>query len=193
MITAAPPKLITLEKFARMGEHRTHGMELVDGRLQEKGMGAEADFTTLEFAVAVKLFFRAHPDAFVFGSETAFPCPPGSNATARKPDVSVVLKSRLPDGLPEGLLPVVPDLAFESVSPHDRVDHLERKLQDYLAVKIPLIWLIYPAIRIGRVLHADGSLTTLRENDAFDGGDLFPGLRVALADILPPRRTAPAA
>ena len=55
---------------------------------------------------------------------------------------------------------------------------------------VPQICLLYPQVRTGRVVMTDGSTRLLRETDAFDGGDILPGLGVPLSRLsLPVKRT----
>lgn len=50
----------------------------------------------------------------------------------------------------------------------------------------------YPELRIGRVVRAGEPFVMVAEDGrAFNGGDLLPGLRVLLSDILPPVELLP--
>ena len=44
------------------------------------------------------------------------------------------------------------------VSPNDRIDELEEKLEDYRKVSVPLIWVIYPESCTVMVYRNDGSV-----------------------------------
>lgn len=191
---AARPQLTTDDVDA-MGD-AAHGYELVDGRLIEKTMSHLADFVTSQFVLEVGLYLRQKPIGYVFGSESMYRLGlPGSPRTGRKPDASVLLLDQLPGGkIPDTTFHGRPTLAFESVSPGDEAAEVERKLMEYVRAGVPLIWVLYPQVRTGRVVLSDGSTRLLSEADAFTGGDLLPGLSVPLAGLLPPpERTEEAA
>ena len=175
---------LTVEEFFH-GDY--DGYELIRGQLVEKSMGAMASYTSIQFSTELVLYLRGNPIASAFDSEQMFACFPDSLRTSRKPDVSAVLNARLPDGLiPAGNFRLRPDLAFESVSKHDNARKLEEKLMDYVSVGIPLIWVVYPEGRIGRVFREDGSSVIVREDHVLDGGSVLPGFKVPLSAILPP-------
>lgn len=189
-MTAAPvlipsPGLLTPEKFFEHEGYRGH--ELIDGQIVEKSMGAEADFVSGQMLCDVNNYLRKNPIARAFGPETGYECfAKAQRPQLRKPDVSIVLTERLPEGkLPLGYFKIRPDIVFESVSTHDKALDLERKLLQFHGAGVPLIWVVYPRVRTGRVLRPDGSMKLLREQDSFDGGDLLPGLSVPLVNILP--------
>jgi Uma2 family endonuclease len=185
----APPeakRLLTTDDVDKMGG-AADGFELVNGVLVEKHPSHLAGYSTSRFATEVGLYLREHPVGYIFGSESMYRLGVRSPRTGRKPDASVVLKDDLPDGkIPDTNFHGRPTLAFESISPGDTGTEIERKLSEYIEAGVPLIWVLYPQNRIGRVVHGDGSTRLLTESDAFDGGDVLPGLRVELAAILPP-------
>jgi Uma2 family endonuclease len=76
------------------------------------------------------------------------------------------------------------------VSPNDLVEALEEKLDDYRAVQVPLVWVIYPEQRKVKVLRRDGSSSELREDDELSGEDVIPGFRCPVREILPKCSTA---
>lgn len=171
-----------------------HGFELVDGHLIEKTMSHLADDATCQFVIEVGTYLRKNPIGRIFGSESMYRLGlTDSPRTGRKPDASVLLLDQLPDGkIPDTTFHGRPTLAFIVVAPGDKAPLFERKLIDYVSADVPLIWVLYPKLRTGRIVFSDSSTKLLRETDAFDGGDLLPGLSVPLSTILPPvERTEP--
>ena len=189
------PAPITADEFDRMGD-AAHGYELVDGHLLEKPMSVLADYTSARTVRKVGDYLDDHPVGIVLGSESGFRLGvPDARRQVRKPDVSVVAMEQVQQqGLPEGSITGRPLLAFESVSPKDQTYELEQKLSEYRRAGVPLIWIVYAGLRVGRVMDADGSTRLIaEEGGVFDGGDVLPGLRIPLADILPPRDLTPPA
>ena len=72
----------------------------------------------------------------------------------------------------------------EVLSPDDRKGEVREKVLDWLAAGSRLVWVLDPERRTARVHRADGSESSLTEQDAFDGEDVLPGLRVSLAEVL---------
>ncbi len=187
--------LITADEFDRLGD-AAHGYELVDGHLVEKPMSVLADYTSARTVRKVGEYLDDHPIGLVLGSESGYRMGvPNARRQVRKPDVSVVAIEQVhQQGLPEGSITGRPLLAFESVSPKDRTYELEQKLSEYRRAGVPLIWIVYAGLRVGRVMDADGSTRLIaEEGGVFDGGEVLPGLRIPLADILPPRDLTPPA
>ncbi|MCB9535521.1 MAG: Uma2 family endonuclease [Myxococcales bacterium] len=98
----------------------------------------------------------------------------------RLPDVSFVRGERLPE-LPDGYLELVPDLAVEIVSPNDKANDLEQKLEDYRQLAVPMTWVVHPVTRTVIVHTADGIARILRGADVLRGGDILPGFECPIS------------
>lgn len=184
---------ITADAFERMGDE-ADGYELVDGHLAEKAMSHLADFTSMQFVTELNIYLRRNPIGMAFGPESSYRLGVKNAArNARRPDASVLLNEQLVNGrAPRRGFDGAPVLAFESVSPDDRVTELEQKLQEYLAAGVPLIWVAYPELRMGRIVRPGEPFVAVPENGGFfDGGDVLPGLKIALYDVLMPSDRAP--
>ena len=62
--------------------------------------------------------------------------------------------------------------------PAERIDPLHRGVR--------LVWLIDPRARTVLVADSPALCRILREDETLDGGDVLPGFRVPVRDILPP-------
>jgi Uma2 family endonuclease len=104
--------------------------------------------------------------------------------TVRAPDLAFITTARLPATEEEGFSQVVPDLVVEILSPSDRWTEVERKISEYLAASVRVIWIVDPsqdqvhAYRPGRTPEVLGKTDTLEEPD------LLPALRLSLAELL---------
>jgi Uma2 family endonuclease len=104
--------------------------------------------------------------------------------TVRVPDGSFVRADRLPaGGIGPGLLKLAPDLAIEVLSPSERAQDLEDKLDDYSMAGTPLVWVVDPMRRTVVVYDQRQARRRLRESDTLDGGDVIPGFSCAVAEI----------
>jgi Uma2 family endonuclease len=180
------PPPITVEEFDEMGE-RANGYELIDGRLREKGMGAESSDTECELIYLMKNWLRQYPLGRVYGSECMYRCFPRNPNRVRKPDVSFVRTERLPGGRsPRGILEVAPDFAAEVLSPNDKAVELSEKLADYHSAAIPLVWVLNPDLRTVQVRTTDGVIREFGAGEELTGDPVLPGFRVRVADLFPP-------
>jgi Uma2 family endonuclease len=73
---------------------------------------------------------------------------------------------------------VPPDLAVEVVSPSNRPGELLRKIGEYLAAGVPLVWVVYPKRRRVAVYRPDEEEpTVLKEDEYLENLPELPGFR----------------
>lgn len=102
----------------------------------------------------------------------------------RKPDTSVVRFGKFPgEVLPDGWIPVVPDLAAEVISPNDLAYEVDEKVEEWLAAGTLLVWVINPETRKVRVHPANGPEVILKPDDELTGGEVLPSFRCKVADL----------
>lgn len=184
MTAKAPRPPITAAQFLNMSG--TEGFELVDGRLKEKAMGAEATWIQGDLLGRVRDFIRPTRLGLVFGADCMYQCFPHKPEQVRKPDFSFLRSGRLPgDLIPKGPLLVPPDWVAEVVSPKERVNELNAKVEDFLAAGVPLIWVVYPESRTVTV-HTGRRLSSHTADDELSTDPVLPGFRVKVADLFPP-------
>jgi Uma2 family endonuclease len=153
--------------------------ELVDGEIRVSPAGARHGRTSLRLGAALLAFVSPKNLGEVFDS-TGYRLPGGN---IRSPDASFVASKRLAK-IPEGFLELAPDLAVEVLSPDDSPREVLDKVGEYLAAGVQVVWVIDP--RAGRAVSYR-SLTDVREigpDGTLDGGELLPGFRCPLADLL---------
>ncbi|MHB1558036.1 MAG: Uma2 family endonuclease [Isosphaeraceae bacterium] len=165
--------------------------ELVDGELVERNIGAESSWIGGMLYAILLHYCHTGRLGIVWPADNGYECFPHAPGLVRKPDVSFIRSGRLAGNrLPKGWIKIPPDLAVEVVSPNDTAGGLEEKLEDYRRVHVPLIWVIYPALRMVRVFRHNGPTTDLREDDELSGEDVIPGFRCRLREVLPPPQPA---
>ncbi len=187
--TVTPPRTATPDELLAMPDGKDY--ELVDGILVERAMGAHSSMITARLVGFLQIACLPELRAWVFDAECGYRSL-GRRHSVRKPDVSVILGERLTaNQIPDGWLTIVPDIAAEVVSPNDLADDLERKVEDYLAAGVRLVWVVYPETRIVQVHRRDGTQARLREADTISGEDVLPGF-TCLVSTLFPAATEPA-
>jgi Uma2 family endonuclease len=156
--------------------------ELIDGVLVEKIMGAPE---ALLAGFILHLFWQ-HLENHDLGIVLA---PDGLlrilGTQVRVPDVSFIRWERFFNRqLPQQqIYPVAPDLAIEILSPGNTDEEMSRKLHDYFAAGVQLVWYIdaaerkawaYSSVESGMEFAADGVLSA---------GDVLPGFELPLARL----------
>lgn len=189
-MSAATAKTYTPDDLlARADEH---GYELVDGKLERKAMGAEADWVASNLLTVLWAFVMKRELGTVFGAETGYRCFPNAPNRVRKPDVSFVAKGRLPGGrIPKGFITIAPDLAVESLSPRDNYYRTDAKLHQLLEAGVKLLWVINPDNRTVKVYEAGSrNPVELTDSDVLTGGNVLPEFQIAVRDLFPDETSA---
>jgi Uma2 family endonuclease len=184
MVVAAPPKLMTVDELAVMPDGERY--ELNHGRLVEREMNATSGY------VAGKIFRKLDEHcersqlAVAFIDGVGFTLRPDEVDLLRKPDASVVLKSRLPGGqIPDSRFGLSPDLAVEVLSPSDVAYDVQVKIQDYLDAGTKVVWLAKPQTKRITVYRPDGTEVTFGPNDEITAEEVLPGFRMTVRDVFP--------
>jgi Uma2 family endonuclease len=174
--------LLTVDEFSKLDD--TDGLELVDGVVEEVAMGAESAKLAHILTRAVDDYAAASRAGIVLPNEVGIDLRPLGRELLRRPDGMFVRRGRLPGNRPpKGWLEVVPDIAWEVVSPNDTVERLEQKLADYRQAGVSLVWVVYPATRTARIERPDGRVQFIDENGYLDGEEVLPGFRLRLGDL----------
>lgn len=105
----------------------------------------------------------------------------------RRPDLAFVSYERWPASRPipsTHAWDVVPDLAVEVVSPGNTHSEILDKIEDYFRAGVRRVWVVLPTKRKVYDYESDTRIQILGPDDALDGGDLIPGFRLRLRDLL---------
>jgi Uma2 family endonuclease len=126
-------------------------------------------------------FLDAHDLGIVLAPDGTLRLGPG---LVRIPDVCFIAWERFPNReLPAEPIPdLVPDLAVEVLSESNTEAEMERKLQEYFAAGVRLVWYLEPETRRVRVYTGPGDVRTLGEAETLDGGAVLPGFHLTVAD-----------
>jgi Uma2 family endonuclease len=104
--------------------------------------------------------------------------------TVRGADVSFVRSERLATiTKPEKHIPFAPDLAVEVISPNDRDDEVEEKVQVWLAAGCLMVWTVEPQSRTATIHRPGVEPRTLTEDQIIEGDEVIPGFACRVADF----------
>ena len=153
--------------------------ELVEGVLLEKTMGQKEAMLALFIGRMIGEFADTHDLGIVLGADGMYRLKLG---LIRIPDVSFIPWSRLPgEEVPnEEIGDVIPTLAVEVLSRSNTVGEIDRKIEEYFASGVKIVWIVNPRKETVRVYT---SATTYKLSDGvciLEGGKLLPGFRLPL-------------
>lgn len=179
--TNPPPGTATEQDVIDVEKRESRLCELVDGVLVEKTVGI------YESNLASRLIYFLN--AFVLKLDLGVVTAPDgmvrlAAGIVRIPDVAFISWHQLP-GRRVPRVPIAdlaPDLAVEVISPSNTAREMERKLQEYLAAGVRMVWYVLPVPREIHVYTADRHdvLTTDQE---LSGGDVLPGFTLPLRQL----------
>jgi Uma2 family endonuclease len=180
--TSPAPGHATESDVIELHDHQDRLCELIDGTLVEKTMGWEESELALIIARLLSNFVAENRLGKVFGSDGMFRLEPEH---IRIPDVAFIRKERFVGRtLSRGAFwELGCDLAVEVISPSNTRREMERKLEDYFAAGVQLVWYVYPKTREITVHSSLSQSQTLRGDDLLDGGTVLPGFAVTVEQI----------
>jgi Uma2 family endonuclease len=181
MSTAARSRLYTPDELEEMDDPVAY--ELEDGELVERDLGSESSEIGMTIGAALVQHSHGSKLGRVLGSDVGLRIWPDRPKNYRRPDVAFVQRGRLPGGTPKGYLTIPPDLIVEVISPHEMAVMIERKVREYLAAGVRLIWVIYPDTRTAQVFRLNGTSMPVAPEGTLDGEDVVPGFAVPLAAV----------
>lgn len=157
--------------------------ELVDGVLVEKAMGHWESRIASWLIYTISTYLEGHPLGIVSGADGPHQL---ADDLVRYPDIAFIAWNHIPrDADPHTPLPEwAPSLAIEILSLGNTQGEMTRKLKDYFAAGVDLVWYVDPRKRIVEVYTDVEEVRTLTEADLLDGGDVLPGLRISVRELL---------
>jgi Uma2 family endonuclease len=183
MTLISPPVSYSPMDVDRLSDRDQKLYELIGGKLVEKKyMSSKANFIAGRLS---NLLQNAYPAtvAYVLPEQTVFCFADGHS---RRPDLCLIWASRLPQGVSDDDIYIVPDLVIEVVSPTNTVYEQDERVEEFLAVGVPLVWVVNPASRSILIQRPDGPPSKLRHGDVLRDEPKLPGLVLTVADIFPP-------
>lgn len=173
---------LSVEDFELMSESK--GMELVDGDIREKPIGNEASWVATRIIRRLGAFLSEDAGE-LFDSDAGYRCFPHRQRLVRKPDISYVARGRFPyDRPPRGFANLVPDFVAEVISPNNTVYEVDERLDDFLSVGVPLVWIVNPDRRTVLTYSSEG-IRRYTPGQILPGEPVFPGFRVPVEDLFP--------
>lgn len=174
--------LLTLAEFSRL---------VADGSRYELSKGELVAMTPVGFNHgAIVIRFGSLLDRFVreqqlgvVGTEIGFRLTRNPD-TLRAPDIAFVAKEREPRGAAAlKFAEIAPDLAVEVLSPEDSASEVLKKIDEYLAAGVRLVWIADPATQTVTVYRSLDDVRVLTAGQDLDGADVLPGFRLRIKEV----------
>ena len=178
----APPetKLITGEELLDMGD--VGPCELIDGRIVPMApTGGEHGLVEFNLGGELRSFVRQHQLGWVMGGEVGIYTRRNPDSV-RGADVVFISKERMPDR-PKGFLEIALDLVVEVISPNDRWQDIQQKIEEYFAIGVRWVWVVEPDNRAVRIYRSATDIHKLTEADTLMGEGPLAGFALPVAEI----------
>jgi len=185
-----PPGMATEEDVLQAKSRFNRVCELINGVLVEKTVGYYESLVAAEIIHLLKVFLETHDLGIVLGEAGTLRILP---TQVRVPDVCFISWDKFPNRqLPPQPVPrLAPDLAVEVLSPGNTEAEMWRKLHDYFAAGVRLVWYVDPRTRSARAFTAADQCVVLGEQDALSGGKVLPGFELSLKELFAKAPTTP--
>ncbi len=161
-----------------------HGLfELVNAKLIEKHRDPFP--STVIGVISARIFMHlqgTHEGAIYVGQ--TYQCFPHEVNRVRRPDLSIVLTTRLEGVSREGHVRIAPDLVIEVISAKETVYAVDERISDYRAAGVKLIWIVNPKAYVINVYRADRTGGCLRDSDGITGEPVFRDFSMSVNDLL---------
>jgi Uma2 family endonuclease len=134
--------LLTAEEFDNYPFEEDKRYELDEGELIEMTRPAYKHNRILfELQLELGLYFRRNPIGEALLSENLYALSP---STRRAPDLAVILGDRKEELRNAKVIPIIPDIAVEILSPNETTRKIVRKLEQYFKAGVKEVWLVNP-------------------------------------------------
>jgi len=177
-----PPGLATEKDLLRVLDSEDRICELVDGVLVEKTMGYFESRLAMLIGFMMQEFLNRHDLGIVLGEGGTLRV---LSDQIRVPDVAFLSWRHFPGRiLPAEPVPAIaPDLAVEVLSKGNTKREMERKLDDYFAAGVKVVWFIDPATESATVYEARDQRREVSLADSLTAESVLPGFELRLQEL----------
>jgi Uma2 family endonuclease len=175
------PGTATVDDVVALEAKENRLFELIDGILVEKTMGWYESHLAGLVVHILHNYLEEHPLGKALTSDGMLQILPQQ---VRIPDACFISWERFGGKLPAEPAPLlVPDLAVEVLSRGNTKAEMRRKLKEYFAAGVRLVWYIDPKTRSAEAFTAPDERTCVDSDGVLDGADVLPGFQLSLAAL----------
>src|SRR5580698_246695 len=177
---ATAKTLLTAEQFDNYPFEEDKRYELDEGELIEMTRPAYRHNRVLIRLTAKAFnFFETSPLGEVLNSENLYALSP---SIRRAPDLAIFLGDRSKESVDALVIPIVPDIAAEVLSPSETPRMIHRKRKQYFDAGVKEVWLVHPEVREIEIWTAAGVSEVLADGDVLTSR-LLPDFELPLQEL----------
>jgi len=180
MSTTGTEPLMTADEFLRLHGGETR-VELFRGRVVRYPMpGGPHGYITSRVNAMLYNHCESHKLGRVFANDTFVRVRlKETTETVRGADVAFVSFAKMPPGeVPEGPLPVSPELIVDVRSPSDRIPQLTAKAMEYIEAGVTVVIVLDPETESLAVFRENELPIRMHNSDELNLPDVLPGFTV---------------
>ncbi len=167
---------VTVDELEKLAVH--HPAELYNGKVVFKMPNFAHGVIVGNLVYEIRAYLKTKPIGLV-SDNANYRLWPERVKESRAPDVSFILKERLPENL-HRYLPIVPDLAVEILSPDDSFNQMMEKVDEYLSQGVRLVWVVITSTHEVLVCTKQSKYVV---RDTLTAPELLPGFELAVEAI----------
>jgi Uma2 family endonuclease len=138
----AAKTLLTAEEFDNYPFEEDKRYELDEGQLIEMTRPAyKHNRVPIKLTGELCKLFERNPIGEPLNSENLYALSPN---TRRAPDIATILGDRSQESRDAKVIPIIPEIAVEVLSPSETTRMIHRKLKQYFATGVEEVWLVDP-------------------------------------------------
>jgi Uma2 family endonuclease len=180
-MTIMTQELVTGEALAKMGD--IGRCELVEGEIIMKSpTGWLHGKSESRFDTALRNFVEPRKLGLVLVGEVGIYTRRNPD-TVRGAEVLFISNERLAQVKSMSYLDVAPELVVEVMSPDDRWSEVNKKLREYFAIGVVVVWVADPADKTIAIYHSLTDVQILTVSDTLAAEDILPGLSLPVAAL----------
>lgn len=177
-------KLLTVEEYQRLPDPGIP-TELVQGKVVRMNPPTPRHGQVcMRIARVLDRYLEEHPLGELVSNDAGIIIARNPD-TVRGADVAFYSHERVPRGpLPQGYLPVVPEVVFEVRSAEDRWHRLLAKTAEYLEAGVSIVCVLDPFSETLHIYTADQPAQVVAGDQEFRLPEVLPGFRCQVAALL---------
>ena len=161
-------------------------LELVNGRLIERGLGAWGSVAATKLLCALGNHNSTERRGWLFDGTLAYRCF-ADTERVRHISGSFITRARLPRLNNEPFATIPPDFILEMTPPFLNPDEVPGRIDDFLAAGTRLAWVANYQRRTVLVRRPGEPDELFRAPQTITGGDVLPGFAMRVAELFPPQ------
>lgn len=184
-ITTRPVTVEEFAAFVERPENAGRNFELDEGEIIELPPPKPPHgFVCMNIGAMLWNYCRQRGRGYVFSNDTGVILGRDPD-TIRGPDVMLYDDETTADEIvsDDSYLETPPVLAVEILSPSNRYSQIVKKVNQYLAAGVQLVWVIDPPVREVTAYRSDSEPEFLVADGELTGGDALPGLSFKVAEL----------